>query len=967
VGLTGGGGVGKSALAYHFATVHQDKFPDGVIGLRVDKKDVNTIARRLAIMIGHPIHEDDDIEAREIMQRFFAPRRMLLIFDNAEEARIKVLRPGGNRCAIIVTTRKQNLPVSLDLSETATIRLRSLPENDALDLLRNILGQSEIDNALAAAKRIAEVVGRLPLALQVAGGTLRGKRRSLATYADSLQRQKEQLRLLPRLRLGEDPDLNVVACLNLSLECLQEEEIDFFACLGVCGEDGFALRTAMAAGGCEDEFDAEDFLDKLYEVSLLNSEEVQQDRFVLHPLVREYARSVAQDRNLLSLAQERHAQFFVERLQFDDLEDETVIAEVATDLSDVFLAAEWLQNYWGQTTEKKRKKGYRFVLKLQPLFEHYGYWEQGISLMERLQTWAEQFDDWSTVFQCQIHQGRYWSFVEEFERAEEILISAKDISSDDQKIEDIDTRRKRHAKVLGVLGGVYQKQGKTEKAIETFEAQIEIDESLDDKKSLAIVWNRLGGLLEKQGQFKEAQHAFETEIELAKSLDDKRELAIGWNCLGGVLEKQGQFKEAQHAFETEIELVKSLDDKHGLAIGWNCLGGLLEKQGQLKEAQQAFETEIAIADDKRQITIGWSCLVRVLEKQGKLKEGKKAFESLLLLYKKDVEAIKPEIGNKRSLTIVYNRLGNLLQSQNNLEEAQEIFKQGIALAESLDDKLQLAIGWSCLGGVLKKQGKFKEAQHAFEKEIVLRKPFKEQLKITMAWNRLGGVLQKQGELKEAQHAFETAIAIAERIKNKLQLAISWSCLGGVLEEQGKIKEAQQAFEKRIAITESINDKRQLAIGWNCLGGLLEKQEKFKEAQQAFEKAIAIAESIKNKLQLAISWNCLGELLEKQEKFKEAQQAFEKAIAIAENIDEKLQLAIGWNCLGKVLEKQGKLEEAQQAFEKAIANAENIDNKLQLAIGWNCLGELLEKQGKLEEAEKAFEKGIANTESIDDKL
>ena len=245
------------------------------------------------------------------MQRFFAPRRMLLIFDNAEEAKIKVLRPGGNRCAIIVTTRKQNLPVSLDLPETATIRLRSLPENDALDLLRNILGQTEIDNALAAAKRIAEVVGRLPLALQIVGGTLRGKRRSLATYADSLQRQKEQSRLLPRLHLGEDPDFNVVACLNLSLELLQEEEIDFFACLGVCGEDGFALRTAMAAGGCEDEFDAEDFLDKLYEISLLNSEEAQQDRFVLHPLVREYARSIAQDRNLLSLAQERHAQFFV--------------------------------------------------------------------------------------------------------------------------------------------------------------------------------------------------------------------------------------------------------------------------------------------------------------------------------------------------------------------------------------------------------------------------------------------------------------------------------------------------------------------------------------------------------------------------------------------------------------------------------------------------------------------------------
>ena len=38
VGLTGGGGVGKSALAYHFAALHRYEFPDGVIGLRVDKR-----------------------------------------------------------------------------------------------------------------------------------------------------------------------------------------------------------------------------------------------------------------------------------------------------------------------------------------------------------------------------------------------------------------------------------------------------------------------------------------------------------------------------------------------------------------------------------------------------------------------------------------------------------------------------------------------------------------------------------------------------------------------------------------------------------------------------------------------------------------------------------------------------------------------------------------------------------------
>lgn len=47
-GLAGTGGVGKSALACHFARLHKDDFPGGVIGLRVDGKDPDTIVREFA-------------------------------------------------------------------------------------------------------------------------------------------------------------------------------------------------------------------------------------------------------------------------------------------------------------------------------------------------------------------------------------------------------------------------------------------------------------------------------------------------------------------------------------------------------------------------------------------------------------------------------------------------------------------------------------------------------------------------------------------------------------------------------------------------------------------------------------------------------------------------------------------------------------------------------------------------------
>ncbi|NEQ41287.1 MAG: tetratricopeptide repeat protein [Okeania sp. SIO3I5] len=914
VGLTGGGGIGKSALAYHFATIHQETYPDGVIGLRVDEKDVNTIARRLAKVIDAPIPEDDDLEAREIMQRFFAPKRMLLIFDNAEEAKIKVLRPGGNRCAVIVTTRNQSLPVSLGVPETATVRLRSLPEKDALDLLRKILGETKIDSALAAAKQIAKVVGRLPLALQVLGGTLRGKRRSLASYADSLEKQKEKLKLLQRLRLGEDPDFNVEACLNLSLELLESEEIDFFACLGVCAEDGFAQKTAMAAAGCEDEFDAEDFLDKLHDRSLLNYAENQHDRFVLHPLVREYARFLAEDRNLLNVAQERHAQFFMEQLQSDDLEDEAVVAEVATDLSDIFLAAKWLQNERGETTES-RKEAYEFVLKLEPLFEQYGYWEEGITLMERLETWAEQSQDWYAIARCKMHQARYLSFLGELERAEEILICARDISSDEQKIEGLETRKERHAKVLNVLGGVYQKQGKTEKAIETFREVIAQETEIGNKRSLAIVYNRLGNLLQSQNNLEEAQQAFEEGIAIAESIDDKLTAAIGWNCLGGLLEKQGKLEAAQNAFEQGIAIAESIDEKHQLAIGWNCLGGLLEKQGKLEAAQNAFEQGIAIAesmDEKHQLAIGWNCLGGLLEKQEKLEAAQYAFEQRI--------AIAESIDDKHGLAIGWNCLGGLLEKQGKLEAAQNAFEQEIAIAESIDDKHGLAIGWNCLGGLLEKQGKLEAAQNAFE-QTIKNTNFHHKRSLSISWSRLGKVLDKQGKLRDAEQAFQEVMAIAQSIDNKLTVAFGLYEFGKIYKSKRELKTAEKFLKESREIFEDKNDLPSLTKVMNTLGNVLEKQQKWKEAKKVLEESYGFDEKLGNKLGKAITANRLGQViahLEGDEAFERSLMYFNQSIRLGKELNNERHLAKVYTARGKVFLKREfyarALEELSQGFE-----------------------------------------------------
>ncbi|PMB53216.1 hypothetical protein CEN39_05685, partial [Fischerella thermalis CCMEE 5201] len=646
VGVSGGGGIGKSALACHFATIHQDKFPDGVIGLRVDGKDVDTIAREFVRRCGEELDSEDDRDAATLMQEVFAHRQMLLIFDNAEEASIKKLRPGGTKCAVIVTTRRRNLPFSLDIGEQETIDLPPLPEADALKLLKKILGAERVENAVVATKRLVKLVGNLPLALQVLGAALRGQREPLDDYTKALEEEKDEL--FEELKIEGDRDLNVEFSLNLSLKSLSEDEVDFFACLSVCAAEGFTKQTAIAATGCERNLQAQRCLKKLYDFSLLNYVDTGENRFVLHPLVRMYAEALARKRGLLAVAQERHAKFFVEWLQFDELTDETTIAEVAANLDDVILAAEWLQTHEADTAQSKMET-YQFALKLQPLFEQYGYWQKAITLMARFQSWAEQFEDWNAVVKYKTHEARYWSFEGKFERAEEILHSAQ---IDIQKIDNPDAReiREREARILNVLADVLQKQNKKSEAVQVFKTRISLLEAIGDNRVLSIACNRLGKLLQSQSQLEEAKQAFERGIAIDEALNDQSSLAIGLNCLGRLLQQQGKLEEAQHIFEREIAIAEVLNDQPQLAIGLNCLGGVLQQQGKLEEAQQTFEQGIAITEalnDQSSLAIGLNCLGGLLQQQGKLEEAQQAFEREI--------AIDEALNDQLSVAIGLNR------------------------------------------------------------------------------------------------------------------------------------------------------------------------------------------------------------------------------------------------------------------------------------------------------------------------
>lgn len=176
------GGLGKSQLAVEYAYVFKDQYPNGVIWLNADQDieaQLTKVAERARWVAGEADHKDKLAIAR---QRLKTHSHCLLIFDNVENAdAIKEYLPEPEaEPHILVTSRADQpnfVPVPLDL----------LDSNFSLQLLSQESGLTPVSEAeKSAAQNIAEKLGGLPLALELAGAYLRHRPIGWVRYSELL-------------------------------------------------------------------------------------------------------------------------------------------------------------------------------------------------------------------------------------------------------------------------------------------------------------------------------------------------------------------------------------------------------------------------------------------------------------------------------------------------------------------------------------------------------------------------------------------------------------------------------------------------------------------------------------------------------------------------------------------------------------------------------------------------------------
>jgi DNA-binding SARP family transcriptional activator/tetratricopeptide (TPR) repeat protein len=663
--IGGTAGVGKTALALHWAHQVTGHFPDGqlYINLRgydperpVQPGDALAGFLRALGVLGTDIPAGLDERAARY-RSLVAGRRMLVVLDNAGSAeQVRPLLPGTAACVTIVTSR-DSLAGLVARDGARRLGLDVLPEAEAAGLLRALIG-GRVDAEPDAARLLAARCCRLPLALRVAAELAVARPgESLAFLAAELADLGQRLDLLDA---GGDSRSAVRAVFSWSYLRLGPDAARVFRLAGLHPGPDFDRFTVAALAATSPEL-AGSTLGQLARAHLIQP--AARGRYAMHDLLRAYARELAEaedgtdgGRAALSrlsgyyvhtAAAAMDALFPAESLHRARLSPP---ASEAPPVADPQEARAWLDAELPGLVAAVERAAY------------HGDPDHAIRIADTIFRALEttgRYPEIVTVYTCSLHAAR----------------RAGDLAGE--------------AEALNNLTVVDLRHGRYQQAADTLLQSLELHEETGDHLGRARALGNLGIVRFQQGRYLEAVRYQEQALECFRRIGDQAGEPRTLNNLCIILLRQGRYQQAADGFRHALTL------RPDVASECDCLANLgvaLLRLGHYQDGMTSLSQALARSRETASLAREAYCLVHLGLadlRQGRCQQAADQLRRAVALSRKE--------GDQSGEADALNGLGEVFLAMGRPGPAHDQHSRALSLATQIGDRYEQARAHNGLG------------------------------------------------------------------------------------------------------------------------------------------------------------------------------------------------------------------------------------------------------------------------------
>jgi len=682
--LSGLGGAGKSQTAIEYAIRHRDDYPDGVFWTTAETTNGLTSGFvEFANALGLPAADSHDHEqgVKAVLEWMGSTDGWLLMLDDVDDRRgARRFVPSDSKGHILITSRESVLP---ELGIPRALDVGDLDNDEAVRFLLARTGREDAaPDERAAASRLAEELGALPLALEQAGAYVAETNATFAAYLAAYRKRRVALLeraggLVSRDTVAVTWAANFEAAAEASAAAADVLRVSAFLSADAIPYEMFAMGApSLGAPIAEalsehDDLAMAELLRPLARYSLIRSDH-KAHTFGVHRLVQQVVRDslsegVARayaDRAVAAIDAALPEIGFEHWAQHDRL------------VAQVLATAEWITHY-----EVRSEAAYRILN------------ETGRYLLQR---------------------GRYAG-------AEPLLILALSVAQHAFGPEALET-----ARVLQNVALLRQFQARFDEAQTVHRQAIAMLEATlgPDHERVAVSRCNLANSLQSTGHFAEARALYEAVLETAERVGgmDEGFVATTVNNLGVTYMRQGRYETARPLLERSlVARQRALGPEHPhVAISLNNLAELALREGRVADAEPLFEAALAIRErafgsEHDDVAESLDGLGRVRVRRAEYDEARQLFERSLEIRARTQGPDHPDAAQATE------GLAKVALAQGDHAAAERLFQRAVALVErsggpSLPEAIEPLEGFADLRIA---QGRSADARALLERAVAI--------------------------------------------------------------------------------------------------------------------------------------------------------------------------------------------------------------------------------------------------------